>query len=142
MLITFFVSSIWHKPTFVFLIWGVLASLLILVEKKSGITKYQRYFGVPLVLVFTSLLWNFFQIDDISTFMSKGIQFQSCVSSAYPGLFVTCVIAFTLSVFCDIQTRLIENKPYYFAMPLFLVNIGLLLVLWPSRITLNSVYGF
>lgn len=141
-LVTFIASSIWHKPTLSFLIWGILASLLIYIEKILGLLKYQKYYGIPLVFVLTSILWIFFQTDNLSFFISNNIQFQSNIREALTGLVLAIGIAFVLSIFCELQGRLIEKKPLYFVLPAFVIDLFLLLSLWPSKIAINPIYGF
>lgn len=140
--VTFLVSALWHKPTSGFLVWGILAALLTLIEKKAGLIHYPRYLAVPFVIALTGTVWVFFEIEDISFLISEDIQLQTTHAEAYPGIFVAVLIAFVTSLFCEFQGALIEKHSFHFTFPLFLVDFVLLLVLWPSMITVNSIYGF
>ena len=76
LLLTFLLIALWHDLTFVFLIWGLLNGMWIILEKKVAFDKWplpklRSWLGIVYHLVISSFLALLFIASDIKTFVRK-----------------------------------------------------------------------
>lgn len=71
-MLTFFVSGLWHGASFPFLLWGLLHGLFVITERliigKKGIeNRFVKRFYRYCVLFVISLLWQLFKMDGLES---------------------------------------------------------------------------
>ncbi len=70
-IITFFVSGIWHGANYTFVFWGMMHGVLQVIEKALGWQKYDgkngfvRAFRIVVTFLLVSFAWVFFQMPSI-----------------------------------------------------------------------------
>lgn len=141
-LATFVVSGVWHGSSLGFLVWGVVAALLTFAERRVGLAGFRGYVGIPFVFIITSALWVLFLIEDTSLPVSASIQLTGSIAAVYPKLIVVALAAFVATLLCDLHTETVEKGSLLFTSPLALIDVVLLVIALPGRVTLNSIYGF
>lgn len=102
-LVTFFVSGIWHGANWTFLFWGLIHGIAQCVEKFFGLNKpvSQRWLIVPriiLTFIIVDLAWVFFRLPSISEgfavirhFFSFGMPYIEVVTMAHSALAILVV---------------------------------------------------
>lgn len=72
-IITFFVSGIWHGANWTFIAWGIMHGVLQVIEKSLGVQRYEGRKGLVMITrIFVTFLlvnfaWIFFRMPDITS---------------------------------------------------------------------------
>jgi alginate O-acetyltransferase complex protein AlgI len=122
LLITFFLTSLWHGATWTFLVWGGLHSLFLVLERLTGLRKVRRLVVLRRALTFALIvvLWVPFR----ATTMTQAVDiWQGMFTGGFGGLPPEVLITLT---------------PF----PLIAMAIALIVVVGPSsRTTFQWVFG-
>lgn len=120
-LVTFFVSGVWHGANWTFIVWGCLHGLLQIVEKAFGWQKYEgrswpvKVMRIGITFLFVNFLWILFRMPDIS---SAGDIFNKILTDfGAPDLsalkiynIIILLIGLSLLVFKDIKEEFLPDK--------------------------------
>ena len=83
--ITFFISGLWHGASWTFIIWGIIHGIYLILEslfrvKSDNITIWKQIFKIPATFILVSFAWIFFRASSLNDVF---IIFNSIFS--YPG---------------------------------------------------------
>ncbi|WP_121610088.1 MBOAT family O-acyltransferase [Mesobacillus foraminis] len=64
-IITFFISGLWHGASWLFILWGLLHGLAMVTQRIWNKTnlKFNQYFSVLLTFLFVNITWVFFRAE-------------------------------------------------------------------------------
>ena len=132
LIITFFVSGLWHGASWLFIVWGLLhglASIIQRVWRKTGI-KINKYLSIFITFMFVNFTWVLFRASDIT--QAKNIIF----GMIYPK-------SFNLIGVGELFYDGIMSLPLLLCMPIIVVTIvTLLIIIFKSKNTIEISKDF
>lgn len=82
--VTFVVSGLWHGANYTFIVWGVLHGVIICIEKRLGLNKYNikggfvKAFRIGVTFCIVSMLWVIFRMSTLSDAYEVFIKIFTC----------------------------------------------------------------
>lgn len=116
-IITFLVSGIWHGANWTFIVWGLIHSVILIIEKVAqlnkkytGITKYIRIFITFIIITFT---WVFFRMPSLEdAFSCINAIFTNSGSLYLPRIdeLCYCLLVFIIVFSKDFLAEFLQEK--------------------------------
>lgn len=120
-LVTFFVSGIWHGANWTFIFWGMMHGLLQIIEKAFGWQKYEgnnwfvRAVRITVTFLLVNIAWVFFRMPNISdafAFLGQIITDFGIPNLTDMDIFVRLIITVTLPIliFKDLKDEYFSDR--------------------------------
>lgn len=138
--VVWLLTGIWHGANWTFIVWGLGYFVLLVVERRLGLTKGIKFVGHVYTMIAVILLWVVFRADNLSAaghyigqmFGSGGILWDAeaagCLSGSWSMLLVAMVFSTPVVKFVADKLKLSEdtqkNIAALVAIPLFVISMA------------------
>lgn len=136
-LVTFFVSGVWHGANWTFILWGMVHGIAQVVEKMLGFQKYEgkvfstRVFRLFITFLVVNFAWILFRMPDVR---SAGAVIFKIVSFDTSSFFVDSTVIFPIIATLIVWSS--EAIKELFHSDFSLINNNCLVVRWTTYLSL------